>query len=87
MIVDASAVTSIFLRKTGCERLIDALASAAFAVSRTPDAAMGRPFRQAPFPTIPVNSSSWKKSYTAPSTDRPSAHSPTDEQHIGMPLE
>ena len=31
MIVDASAVTSIFLRKTGCERLIDALASANFA--------------------------------------------------------
>ncbi len=31
MIVDASAVTSIFLRKAGCERLIDALASAHFA--------------------------------------------------------
>lgn len=31
MIVDASAVTSIFLRKPGCERLIDALASAGFA--------------------------------------------------------
>ena len=31
MIVDASAVTSIFLRKSGCERLIDALASARFA--------------------------------------------------------
>lgn len=31
MIVDASAVTSIFLRKPGCERLIDALADADFA--------------------------------------------------------
>ena len=28
MIVDSSAVTSIFLRKPGCERLIDALANA-----------------------------------------------------------
>ncbi len=31
MIVDASAVTSIFLRKPGCERLIDAIATARFA--------------------------------------------------------
>ena len=31
MIVDASAVTSIFLRRPGCERLIDALAAADFA--------------------------------------------------------
>ena len=31
MIVDASAVTSIFLRKPGCERLIDALAESGFA--------------------------------------------------------
>jgi ribonuclease VapC len=31
VIVDASAVTSIFLRRSGCERLIDALASAPFA--------------------------------------------------------
>ena len=28
MIVDSSAVTSIFLRRAGCERLIDALANA-----------------------------------------------------------
>ena len=31
MIVDSSAVTSIFLRRPGCERLIDALAAADFA--------------------------------------------------------
>jgi ribonuclease VapC len=31
VIVDSSAVTSIFLRKPGCERLIDALANADFA--------------------------------------------------------
>lgn len=31
MIVDASAVTSIFLRRPSCERLIDALANAEFA--------------------------------------------------------
>lgn len=31
MIVDSSAVTSIFLRRPGCERLIDALANADFA--------------------------------------------------------
>ncbi|MGE0638982.1 MAG: type II toxin-antitoxin system VapC family toxin [Thermoanaerobaculia bacterium] len=30
MIVDSSAVTSIFLRKSGCERLIDALADSGF---------------------------------------------------------
>ena len=43
MIVDASAVTSIFLRKSGCERLIDALAAAPVAGIGAPTPAEADP--------------------------------------------